>query len=112
MTEEEWRNLYENFETMDLMYAVDHIDTLRSFLGDGPNFQPPEIRNDMMKLHELGMQVVNQRSDANLAEFVELAEDLNSDLYQMMEALDKVQDTMRKLIQLIPESAYDLDDEA
>ncbi len=50
MTDEEWQALYKNFETMDLIYAVDHIDKLRSFLGDRANLQPPEIRDDMMKL--------------------------------------------------------------
>ena len=108
MTDKEWRNLYENFETMDLIYAVDHIDKLRYFLGDGPDFQPPEIRNDLMKLHELAMEVINQRSETNLTEFVNLAEDIDSDLFQMMQSLEAVQKTLRQLIRHLPDSGYDL----
>jgi len=111
MTDEEWRTLYENFETMDLIYAVDHIDKLRSFLGDRANLQPPEIRDDMMKLHELAMDVVNHRSDDSLVEFANLTEDINSDIYMMMQSLEKIQETIRKLIELMPESAYGLDEE-
>lgn len=110
MTDEEWNNLYENFETMDLLYAVDHIDKLRSFFGDGSDFQPPEIRNSLMQLHELSMDVVNNGSDNEITEFAELADDLNSQIYQMMQSLEKVQGTLRKLIELMPESAYNLDE--
>ena len=111
MTEDEWRNLYENFETMDVLYAVDHLDTLRSFLADGPDFEPPELRSDLMKLHDLAMEVVNQGSEDNLSDFVMLAEDIDSELFQMAQALEKVQATIRKLIRLIPDSAYGLDED-
>ena len=109
MTDDEWRNLYENFETMDLLYAVDHLDKLRSYLADGPDFEPPELRNDLMKLHQMAMPIVNHGQDTELTGFAELAEDLDSQVFQMMQSLEHVQATLRQLIRLMPDSAYNPD---
>ncbi len=59
MNDEEWRNLHENFETTLLLDAVGHVDELRGYLNDGEYGRPPEIRNDLLKLHGMAMYVVN-----------------------------------------------------
>jgi len=41
MTDEEWQHLYENFETTELLRAVDAVDSLRDDLNDGECFRPP-----------------------------------------------------------------------
>jgi len=41
----------EDFETHDLLDAIDHLDMARNHLGDGVNHEPPELRKDLFRLH-------------------------------------------------------------
>lgn len=109
MTEEEWQKLYENFETTWLLEAVSHVDELRDHLGDGEHFQPPQIRTDLLKLHELAMNVVNNGRGGQLGEMAELAVELEGEVYEMMESLDAIRQALRNLIALLPEDAFDPD---
>ena len=81
MTEEEWQHFYENFETTELLSAVDAVDCLRDDLNDGEGCRPPELRTNLLKLHELAMNLDEQVS-------------------QMMNELEQVQDTLAKLVAL------------
>ena len=60
ITDEEWQTIHENFETTTLLTAVDKIDQVRGHLSDREYCQPPEIRDDLLKLHQLVMEVVNK----------------------------------------------------
>src|SRR5579871_6381306 len=111
MTDEEWQRLYENFETMWLLSAVDDIDNLRGYLGDGPNFEPPEIRTDLLKLHQLAMDVVNNGWTSALPELRELADDLEVQTSEMMDILEKVQKVLQKLNHLLPKDHSNEDDD-
>ena len=77
----------------ELLSAVDAVDCLRDDLNDGEGCRPPELRTNLLKLHELAMNLDEQVS-------------------QMMNELEQVQDTLAKLVALYPESlSYaDLDD--
>ena len=109
MTEDEWRNLYENFETTWLLEAVDHVDNLRGYLGDGDYFEPPEIRTNLLKLHGIAMNVVNNGWDSQLGEMAELTDELEMQASEMLRSLRAVQQTLRKLTALLPEDAFDID---
>ena len=76
MTDEEWQHLYENFETTELLSAVDAVDSLRDDLNDGECFRPPELRTNLLKLHELAMAVVNNGSRSQASKMFDLAMDL------------------------------------
>jgi hypothetical protein len=60
MTEEEWQHLYKNFETAELLSAVDAVDCLRDDLNDGEGGRPLELRTNLLKLHELAMNLDEQ----------------------------------------------------
>ncbi len=107
MTDEEWQKLYENFETTWLLSAVDHVDRLRSHLGDGEYFRPPEIRTDLLNLHGLAMDVVNNGWTSQAKEMFELADGLEMQVYEMMESLEYLQQILGKLSELFPESLVD-----
>src|ERR1700758_3724228 len=111
MTEEEWQHLYENFETTELLSAVDAVDCLRADLNDGEGCRPPELRTNLLKLHELAMAVVNNGSRSQASKMFDLAMNLDEQVGHMKE-LEQVQDTLAKLVALYPESlSYaDLDD--
>jgi hypothetical protein len=114
MTEEEWQHLYENFETTELLSAVDAVDCLRDHLNDGEDCRPPELRTNLLKLHELAMAVVNNGSRSQASKMFDLAMNLDEQVGHMMNELEQVQDTLAKLVALYPDSlslSYDdLDD--
>ena len=112
MTEEEWQHLYENFETTELLSAVDAVDCLRDDLNDGEGCRPPELRTNLLKLHELAMAVVNNGSRSQASKMFDLAMNLDEQVGHMMNELEQVQDTLAKLVALYPDSlSYaDLDD--
>lgn len=110
MTDEEWQMLYENYETHWLLDAVDLVDSLRGHLGDGEHFQPPAIRTDLLKLHGLAMDVVNNGWDGQVKEMAELAAGLEEQTLDMKRALEALHQILSKLTQLLPESAFDMDD--
>ena len=110
MTDEEWRKLYENFETHWLLEAVDLVDSLRGYLGDGEHFQPPEIRTDLLKLHGLAWDVVNNGWNGQIKEMAELAVELEEQTLDMKRSLEALHQILSKLTQLLPESAFDIDD--
>jgi len=110
MTDEEWQKLNENFETHWLLEAVDLVDNLRGHLGDGEHFQPPEIRSNLLKLHGLAMEVINNGWDGQIKEMAELAFDLEEQTLDMKRSLAALHRTLSKLTQLLPESALGIDD--
>src|SRR6202047_1140738 len=74
--------------------------------------RPPELRTDLLKLHELAMAVVNNGARGQASKMFDLAMNLDEQVSHMMNELEQVQDTLAKLVALYPESlSYaDLDD--
>jgi hypothetical protein len=107
MTDDEWQTLYENYETPWLLEAVDQVDILRDFLNDGANRQPPAIRTELLQLHQLGIAVINEGNRGHAERLFDLAEDLGLQVIDMLSELEKIQDTLAKLVALRPESLDD-----
>jgi hypothetical protein len=42
-----------DFDTMDLLEAVDHLDQIRYRVADQEKLRPPEVREQLMELHQL-----------------------------------------------------------
>ncbi|MBI3345105.1 MAG: transposase [Gammaproteobacteria bacterium] len=105
ITDDEWDELVpENFETAALLRAVDAVDELRGDLNDGEDGGPPQLRTDLLKLHQLAMAVFNEGSRSQVADLFEFAVDLEDQVLGMMTALEQVQETLSQLIALYPES--------
>ena len=104
ITDEELEALQEGFDTFSLIHAIDEIDKMRAHLNDQAHHNPPEIRNDLLKLHELAMDVVNEGATSRARALFELAIEIEDQLSDLSEALEKVQDTIGKLTDLYPES--------
>lgn len=104
MTDDEWQNLYDNFETHWLLDAVKRIDVARQHLGDGENLEPPQIRTDLWQLHQLSMAVVNQNRRDKALDFFDMANDLEMQVSDIIDELKVVHDTLIKLTDLYPES--------
>ena len=107
MTDAEWQALNENFETVSLLQAVDAVDALRGHLNDREKYQPPEIRDNLLKLHQLAMKVVNEGQKGRAPALFELAAEIEDEISDMMEALATIQDSVTKLTALHPASLTD-----
>lgn len=103
MTREEWKKLRENFDTTELLSAVDAVDELRAHLNDREDSSPPQIRSDLLKLHQLAMAVVNERSLTQAEEFFTLADELKTEICQMLEFLEQINYTLSELTALCPD---------
>lgn len=57
-----------------------------------------------MKLHQLGMDVVNNGWVEKVQEFFEMANDLEMQVSDIIESLESVQNTLNKLLELYPEN--------
>jgi len=105
ITNEEWGELSpENFETATLLRAVDAIDELRGDLNDNKNGGPPQLRTDLLKLHQLAMAVFNEGSRSQVADLFEFAVELEDQVLGMMTSLEQIQETLSQLTELYPKS--------
>ncbi|AVX93411.1 transposase [Pseudomonas putida] len=105
ITDEEWDELSpENFETATLLRAVDAVDVLRCDLNDSEHGGPPQLRTDLLKLHQLAMAVFNEGSRSRVDELFELAVDLEDQVHSLITSLEQVQETLSQLTTLYPES--------
>ncbi len=107
ITNAEWEKISpDNFETASLLRAVDAIDDLRGDFSDGEYSAPPQIRTDLLRLHEIAMAVINEGSRSRVSALFELASDLDEQISHLVNRLDEVQDTLSQLMDLYPESLY------
>ena len=84
-----------DFETHDLLEAVDHLDQIRGILADGPQYQPLQIRVDLLKLHGLAM-LCNEGGN-NETELIELATDIEYEIEEIRDAADWILEVLRGL---------------
>lgn len=91
------------FDTSALLRAVDDLDLMREHL-DGDGYKPPEMRNDMLRLHGFAMRVVNEGwTDAATTEgMFDLAADLENRIDDLSDALDRMRETVGELAALAP----------
>ena len=83
---------------------MDKLDEVRARLADGENLEPPELRTALLKLHGLARAVVNEGVASKAEDFFELAQDLQLEVSDTIEALQSIQRVLYKLGDLYPES--------
>lgn len=106
ITDEDWDKL-QDFDTRRLLDAVDEVDILRGLLADN-GIRPPEIHDRLLKLHQLAMAVINEDAQEEAGELFKLAQELDDEVFDMLEAVKRLHDTLSALTELRPE---DLDDD-
>ena len=91
------------FDTSALLRAVDDLDLMREHL-DGDGYKPPEMRDDLLRLHQLAMRVVNEgwTDPATTEDMFDLAADLEHRVDDLSEALDRMRETIGALAALAP----------
>jgi len=98
-----------DFETQDLLEAVDDLDSIRGILADGEHLEPPQIRIDLLKLHGLALRVCNQ-GHGDAGELLELATDIEYQIDDIRDAADRIAKVLRELTES-EDTEYDEEDE-
>ena len=111
LSEKAYQKLYENFETTTLLDTVGHLDRLRVELADDEDFRPPTLRQDLLRLHQLAMDVVNRGYLSKGEELFDLAFELDDQVFDLMENLEAIQNTLSALTDLAPDEDEDDDEE-
>ena len=107
ITEAEWQALGENFDTISLRQTVDAVDMLRTHLSDREEYRSPEIRDRLLKLHQLATDVINEGRKDKAQALFDLAVELEDEVHDMMEALTEIQGTITNLTAQYPPSLID-----
>lgn len=93
------------FETADLLSAVGEIDKLRRYFSDQDDgIRPPRIRDDLLKLHRLAMEHVNEGAPIS-EEFQDLAFQVEDEIDESMDSMKKLQKTLEGLMELMEGSS-------
>ncbi|MEW6735807.1 MAG: Tn3 family transposase post-transcriptional regulator TnpC [Acidobacteriota bacterium] len=102
--------LQNNFDTMQILYAIDAIDQIRYRICE-----PDQIRDQLLNLHGMAHCLINGDHSAtvrgNPGEIWELADELESEISEFASSLRGVADMLDKLVMLVPDDDWDEDDQ-
>ena len=104
---EDLETLQEEVQSREILDCVDNIDHARSYLRDGENFRPPQIRTDLLRLHELAMSVINYGNTSKAQEFFDLSFEIESEISSLIVHLENVQEVLTKITNSVPYSLPD-----
>ena len=93
LSEETLQELSDEFDTMNILDAADR-----------ENDRPPEVRDNLLKLHKLAHSIINEghvSSDSD--ELWNLAYDIEDDIYPILENAENILDTLRNLTSFAPD---------
>lgn len=96
-------NLQNSFDTTRLFNAVDSIDRIRSRMD--------EVRQDLLDLHSMAHEVINEDYGSNRPvreeTIWELADNLSGELLEFIDELEKARSTLDPLDTLMPTEEWD-----
>ncbi len=104
MTEKTIQKISESFDTRDLLTAVKLFDAMRSLTADQEDFRPPEIRENLLKLHQILHKSVNESLGLeDEEELWDLVYELEDEVFTILEYAQKIHDTLEKLTAFAPD---------
>ena len=87
--------LQDEFETRDILYAIDNLDKIRCSIDN--------LRDDLMSLHESAQSVINDEEDDDPDEPLwEMASDIESEIDDYISNLEDINKTVSELTTLMP----------
>jgi len=100
LNEEGIEELCDDYDTMQLLYAVDALDQVRYVIGDEEDFKPPEIRRQLMRIHKLASKRLTggyRLTDEEVEELADLVDEVDMTLFSTVENLEKIQKALKPL---------------
>lgn len=115
LTEKKNQELYEKFETMRILRAVDALDRIRPVISDQFNSngfsKPPELRDKLLKLHEMAHKIINLYNCKTDSGMFDLAWEIEEEISEVVAHLDEIRKTIDDLIDLTPSEEDEWDDD-
>ena len=95
-------DFWDEFDTRKVLDAVDGLDNVRGVLGDDEDGRPPEVRQDLLKLHKMAMSMrETQSSDPEeMEQLLNLATDIEMTVSECIEDLTRITDVVSRLLDL------------
>ena len=91
------KKIYHEYDSMNLLQAVDALDEIRGIVGDQEHYKPPQIRFDLMNLHTYIFNLIRQGQSLN--------RDEREKLYCIVENLESEMSTIIENATMISEEA-------
>ncbi len=105
ITDTDWAALMAApFDTAALLHAVDGIDEVRGHLADGDDGAPPQLRTDLLRLHQVAMAVFHHGSRRQADALFDLAIDLEDQVDSLIETLERIRGSLEGLTALAPDN--------
>lgn len=99
----------QDFDSHEILYAVDRLDDVRPILSDD-GYNPPEIRNQLLKLHSMVMQkgsVSGPEGRKRHSRILTLADEIEADVEQCIDNLEKISEVVGKLLSLAGDEEWE-----
>lgn len=103
--------LYNEFESAELLIAVDCLDAMRGHLADRLPYQSPEIRKDLMDLHGMVMDTSNGSSKHSIEDIYNKFSEVESPIVRIIEEGEKLLTILRSLNAAINTAWNEIEDE-
>jgi len=106
LTDDDREKLRE-FETEDLLLAVDHLDEMRGELADH-GIRPPAIRMKLLELHQIAFDVIKRGHQfPDGMDMIETTDEILESIENIIDNAEKLQSVISDFQQLLPEPDYD-----
>jgi hypothetical protein len=92
--------LWQDYDTMEILHAVDALDAVRYVIADDDDFRPPEIRRQLIRIHKLALKQLGEGltlDDKEVAELANLVDEINTVVSDMIEQLEKIKEALKPL---------------
>lgn len=114
ITEKKNQELYEKFETMRILHAVDALDKVRPIISDQFNAEgfpkPPELRDKLLKLHGKAHKIINDYDCETDLGMFDLAWEIEEEIYDAVGYLDDIRKVIEDLTELCPSEEDEWED--
>lgn len=100
LNEEGIEQLWQEYNTMEILDAVDELDKVRYVISDDYDFRPPEIRSQLLKIHTLAFKQLGEGftlKDKEVEELSDLIDEVNMTVSDMIEQLRRIREALKPL---------------
>jgi hypothetical protein len=93
------RYLIDEYDTHRILEAVDSLDLVRYEICDDEDGRPTELRQKLLKLHQLGFEVFREGQNSQKEAMFDLADELSLKVPGLIVALEQIQDALMDLLE-------------
>ena len=100
LNKEGLEELLDDYDTMQIIHAVDALDKVRYIIGDDEDFKPPEVRIQLLRIHKLALKQLSEGltlTDEEIDELSLLIDEADMTVFGMIEELEKIMAALRPL---------------